>query len=347
MMNNSANSTSSIFVVGNSRSGTSMVSKILGNHPLVFGFNELHFFEQLWYPEKIIKQLTTEEGINLFSELISLQREGLFADRNPKQFYEEASTYIKLNSKEPITPPQVFMDFLLYESEQHNKKIPCEQTPRNLFFIDEILNFYPTAKIVCMIRDPRDVLLSQKYKWKRKFLGHKRVPFKEVIRSWFNYHPITISKLWNSNTKKILNSLNKENVYLIKYEELLEQPEIVIERLCSFLNINFYESMLLIPINGSSVVNDQAGKLGIDKTRSGNFLKGLTTTEIYICQKITSSLKNKFDYNDVSTRLKLFSFLTTWVSFPVKLSFALLLNIKRSKNLFSSIKRRIVLKNVN
>src|SRR6476646_5006891 len=107
MMSNSANSTSSIFIVGNSRSGTSMVSKILGNHPLVFGFNELHFFEQLWYPEKNIKQLTTEEAINLFIELISLQREGLFDNRNSKQFYEESSTYIKLNSKEPITPPQV------------------------------------------------------------------------------------------------------------------------------------------------------------------------------------------------------------------------------------------------
>jgi len=319
-----------------------MVSKILGNHPLIFGFHELHFFEQLWYPEKNIKQLTKEEGISLFSELISLQREGLFADRNPKQFYEEASAYFKLNSDEFITPPRVFMDFLLYESELYNKKIPCEQTPRNLFFIDEILDFYPDAKIVCMIRDPRDVLLSQKYKWKRKFLGHTRVPFTEVTRSWFNYHPITISKLWNSNTKKILSSLNKENVHLIKYEELLEQPERVIERLCTFLDISFYDSMLMIPIIGSSVVSDQVGKLGIDKARSGNFLKGLTTTEIYLCQKITSSLKSKFGYNDVSTRLKLFSFLTTWVSFPVKLSFALLLNIKRSKNLFSSIKRRVI-----
>jgi hypothetical protein len=191
------------------------------------------------------------------------------------------------------------------------------------------------------------VLLSQKYKWKRRFLGHKRVPVKEVIRSWFNYHPITISKLWNSTTRKILSSLNNENVHLIQFEELVEQPEIVIKRVCDFLGIDFSESMLLIPINGSSIVSDQVGKLGIDKTRKGNFLKGLTTTEIYVCQKITSPLKSKFGYKDVRIQLNLFSFLATWTSFPIKLFFALLLNVQRSRNLFSSIKRRLVLKTAN
>lgn len=36
-----------IFIVGNSRSGTTMMGRILGNHTDVFTFHELHFFEQL------------------------------------------------------------------------------------------------------------------------------------------------------------------------------------------------------------------------------------------------------------------------------------------------------------
>jgi hypothetical protein len=339
--------TSAIFIVGNSRSGTSMVSKILGNNPLIFGFNELHFFEQLWYPDKAIKETTREGGINLFCELISLQREGFFAERNPKQFYQEANKYFEINPKNSLAAPQVFMDFLLYESKLHNKKIPCEQTPRNLFFIDEISNLYPGSKIVCMMRDPRDVLLSQKYKWKRRFLGHRSVPLKEVIRTWFNYHPITISKLWNSCSKKILSSVNKENVHLVKFEELIEHPEIVIKELCNFLNVDFYKSMLLIPIIGSSIVNDQGGKLGIDKARAGNFLNGLTPTEIYLCQKITSRLRSNFGYKDADIRLNIFSVLASYISFPVKLFFALLLNIQRSKNLLNSIRRRFAFKNAN
>jgi len=39
--------TKKIFIVGNSRSGTTMLARILGNHDNVFTFHEIHFFEQL------------------------------------------------------------------------------------------------------------------------------------------------------------------------------------------------------------------------------------------------------------------------------------------------------------
>ena len=46
-----------------------------------------------------------------------------------------------------------------------------------------------------MVRDPRAVILSQRGKWTvAKKLG---LPLKEIIRSFFNYHPITMSILWN------------------------------------------------------------------------------------------------------------------------------------------------------
>jgi hypothetical protein len=341
---NTAHNTSSIFITGNSRSGTTMMAKILGKNPMIYMFYELHFFEQLWYPTKNVEEISTEEAIDLFCNLISLQREGFLADRNPKQFFTEATAYFELKAEKSLTPPSVFMDFLLYESERNNKKIPCEQTPRNLFFIDNISKLYQGAKIVCMIRDPRDVLLSQKYKWKRRFYGHTDLPLKEIIRAWFNYHPVTISKLWNSSAQQILNSIHKENVHLIKFEDMLADPETEIKKLCNFLKVKFYPLMLLIPNEGSSIVNDESGKIGIDKTKSGNFLNGgLTETEIYICQKITSTFRRKFDYRDVKIGQNIFLVIASYITFPIKLFFALLLNLKRSKNLFNSIKRRFLI----
>ena len=337
------NSTSSIFITGNSRSGTTMMAKILGRNPSVFMFYELHFFEQLWYPSKKIEDIGKEQAINLFAELISLQREGFLSNRNPLQFKEEANAYLNSSHSKKFTAPSVFFDFLLYESMLNNKKIPCEQTPRNLFFIDEVCNLYKGSKIICMIRDPRDVLLSQKFKWKRRIFGHSDLPKKEIIRAQFNYHPITISKLWNASAQKILNSFSKKNVHLIKFEELISEPEKIIRELCGFLNIEFHPSMLLIPNEGSSLVNDEAGKIGIDKTKSGNFLKGgLTKTEIFICQKITARLKNRFGYKNVPVNPNIFSLIVLYISFPIKLIIALLLNLKRSKNLFNSIKRRFI-----
>ena len=82
----------------------------------------------------------------------------------------------------PLAPTELFSAFLLYEALLNGKTIPCDQTPRNVFYIDEILKFYPQAKIINMIRDPRDVLLSQKRKWKRRFLGGTDLPIKESFQ---------------------------------------------------------------------------------------------------------------------------------------------------------------------
>jgi len=190
-----------------------------------------------------------------------------------------------------------------------------------------------------MMRDPRDVLLSQKYKWKLRSMGYKGMPMKEVRRAWFNYHPVTTSKLWNSCAEEIINSIDKKNVHLLKFEELLKNPEQKIKELCDFLNVEFHKSMLLIPKVGSSLPHDQKG-FGIDKNRTGHFLKELTSTEIYLCQKITAQYSKRFGYDDVQVHPNFFTLIISWISFPVKLFFALLLNLKRSKNLLNSVKRR-------
>src|SRR3982751_4280469 len=111
-MDFTANITSVVFITGNSRTGTSMVSKILGNNESIYGFKELHFFEQLWYPEKNTDELTKEEGVKLFAELISLQRQGFYANRTPEKFYEEARHYFQSSVYETITAPLVFMNYL-------------------------------------------------------------------------------------------------------------------------------------------------------------------------------------------------------------------------------------------
>ena len=41
-----------IFIVGSSRSGTTMISRILNNNKSVFSFKELHFFSQLFSNRK-------------------------------------------------------------------------------------------------------------------------------------------------------------------------------------------------------------------------------------------------------------------------------------------------------
>jgi len=177
-----------IFVVGNSRSGTTMMGRILGAHPSVYTFGELHFFEQLWSPADEDRRLSRAEGGRLAARLLSVQRQGYLSRANPERFQEEAGEMVA-SAQSEMTPAEVFGAFLFYEAAKNGKKVPCDQTPRNVFYLREILELYPEARVINMIRDPRDILLSQKGKWKRRFLGAGSIPLREALRAWVKLPP--------------------------------------------------------------------------------------------------------------------------------------------------------------
>jgi len=154
-----------IFVVGNSRSGTTMLGRILGNHEQVFTFGELHFFEQQVDAATVTarNEWSEDRCLILLERLLTTARDGFFAKVDAGKYRLDAMRILAdAKTRDPVT---VYSTFLFTESAAHGKSIPCEQTPRYLFFVQEILEAFPEAVVINMIRDPRDVLLSQKNKW--------------------------------------------------------------------------------------------------------------------------------------------------------------------------------------
>ena len=334
------NNTKQIFVVGNSRSGTTMMGRILNNHLDIFTFKELHFFGQLWSSKDENKLLSKKESIKLFSKLLSIQEFGIFNQRNHEQF--DNISEIQLSQKEH-SGIDIFNLFLNYSAEQKNSVIPCDQTPRNVFYIQEILDNFPNAKVVNIVRDPRDVLLSQKNKWKRRYLGVSSIPFREAIRSYFNYHPIAISKIWNTSILNAKKFEQEKRVKTIKFEDLLLNPKSTISELCSFLEIDFDESMLSVPNIGSSTNLDKNSTSGLDKSKIGNWKRGgLNLSEIYICQKMCSENMSFYKYeNRVFVWIPLFTIISIF-TFPIKISVSFILNLHRIKNFKELIQKRIL-----
>ena len=333
-----------IFVVGNSRSGTTMMGRILGKHPDVYTFGELHFFGQLCAPP-FSSELRKSNAIKLVAELCCVQREGYRTHGNPRRFLKEAEVFLNSLTVYPETPAQLFSTFLHYESAENSKTIPCDQTPRNVFYIKDILESYPEARIINMIRDPRDVLLSQKRKWKRRFLGGSDMPMKETFRDWINYHPITISHIWRTAINAADQFAQHERVISIYFEELLEHPETAVKRVCDLANISYNDTMLQVPQVGSSVAEDQPQQLGINPHRAHSWdsetMGGeLSSAEIYLNQTITAALMKKHNYSPVSIQPNILSLALHLLIFPIKLGGAFLFNLDRMKSIRQTLKRR-------
>ena len=329
-----------IFVVGNSRSGTTMMGRILGKHPSVYTFGELHFFGQLCAPPFSSRSHKAEIE-ELASQLHCIQQEGYRTHGNPRRFLAQAQAFLDGLTTYPETQAALFETFLHHIAAENGKTIPCDQTPRNVFYIADILQLYPKARVVNMIRDPRDVLLSQKRKWKRRFLGGSDMPMKETFRDWVNYHPITISYIWRTAVTAAAQFLQHERVTSVYFEELLAHPEATVEHLCDFVGITYTQAMLQVPQVGSSVAEDQPQQLGINPHRAHSWQDGeLSSAEIYLNQKINAALMRKHSYAPISIQPNIVSLMLHLLTFPAKLGGAFLFNLDRMKNIRQTLKRR-------
>ena len=319
-----------------------MMGRILGNHPSIFTFKELHFFGTIW-SNNSISTLDRKQQIDLLSRLLCIQKNGLFNQVNISDFNKKASAFL-LNKNIP-NPLGIYELFLSKVTLNEKRSYSCEQTPKNLYYLNEILSFFPDAKVINMVRDQRDVLLSQKNKWKRRFLGGSNIPLSEAFRSYINYHPILTAKVWNSSLKYSAKFINKPNLMVVRFEEILLNPTRIVKEVCQFLNIDFRSEMLNVPVVGSSTSQDVKTKLLIDPCKMEKWKSGgLNSAEIYLSQLVSSIMMKEFKYD-----MEKFSFppilsLFYLISFPIKLIFALLFNVKRMGNIVEVIKKRFFVK---
>ena len=331
-----------IFIVGSSRSGTTMMGRILGNHPSIFTFKELHFFGTIW-TNNSESNLDRKQQIDLLSRLLCIEKNGLFQQDNILDFNEIASDI--LANKNVSSPLSIYELFLAKITSDHKCFIACDQTPKNMYYLNEILSYFPNAKVINMVRDQRDVLLSQKNKWKRRFLGASTIPLSEAIRSYINYHPILSAKIWNSSLEYTEKFTNNSRFRVVRFEDLLVEPIRVVKELCQFLEIDFDQEMLKVPAIGSSTQQDVKNKLLIDSTKMEQWKHGgLNSAEIYLSQLVTNSMMKKFKYDVEKFSFPPILILFYLISFPIKLIVAFLLNIKRMGNIVEVIKKRFFVK---
>ncbi len=208
----------------------------------------------------------------------------------------------------------------------------CDDTPKHLYYIPDILQLFPDAKFIGCVRDPRDFLFSYRNYWRRST---------ESDRIKALYHPVVTSLLWRSSTKLLLKyaqQLGPLKMLLVQYENLVKDPEKTIQEMSEFLAVDFEPEMLQIESNNSSF---EQTSTGIFATSVGRWRTGLPAEDAWWCQTINQNYMADFSLPTDRLDISKTALLGTLASTPATFIGALKANKEKRGPLLGYLVRRI------
>jgi omega-hydroxy-beta-dihydromenaquinone-9 sulfotransferase len=290
-----ASSAPLLFVTGASRSGTTMLARMLGSHSAIMAFNEMHYFGAECDPFDNDREISARKMTDLAATLLVRQTHGLWGGRPSDVERAWAVRLVHDLPEHERSSAGLFAAVLRRLSDDAGKSIACEQTPRNIFYAKQLLDLYPNARIIHIVRDPRAVLASQKNRWQLKRLGARHLPTSEMIRNRVNYHPYTMGKLWAKATDEALALDGHPRFLMVRFEDLAADPSGSASRLCSFLGLHFEPGMLDIPRWGSSNL-ESSEQTGVSSEVVNKWRESLSRGELWICEMTTKRLMQRLGY---------------------------------------------------
>lgn len=327
-----------IFIVGTPRSGTTLTAKILGQHSKLFMPGETHFFDDIYsrrsefgntpnseYVERIITRLKT---------IYERYDEPEDQERITNLFEDKASRFEK-QLRVCSSYREILSLFMESQAKKLGKVRWGNNAPRDLFHIDSIIDFYPDAKFIVCIRDVRDFLLSYKYKWRAT------ATVEHVQRLKRLYHPVITSLLWKASMQRVLaisEYVPKQNLVIIRYEDLVTQPEHVMQKICDAVEEKFEPEMLSVKGNNSSTLGKSAG---IFTSSIGRWHTSLEAEEAWIAQCIAGRELKGIGYTCEKLNINYMKVAYSFLSFPFALVGALYASRDMRGPLLPYLKRRV------
>lgn len=227
-----------VFITGHATSGTTLLRNLLDSHPELLVFPVESNFRGFINPDgsfradfDIEKLFSTGPTTGIYSlrhgkvDLPSGKRD--YSDLDFESFKSEViKTWDNKTAKDLL--------IILIESFCNNShysgstpKMWVEKTHGSEICLELFLKWYPNAKAIHMVRDPFDNLASYRVK---------------SAKSGGIVTPLSFCVQWFSSLRMVLNLQQKEpdRILLVRFEDLLHNPDKIIGQVCEFLGISFF-----------------------------------------------------------------------------------------------------------
>lgn len=214
-----AEQTGPVFVVGQPRSGTTLLRAVISAHPRLHVMAETHFLS-FWQRRHAKADFGSAAGFHAFWD-------ALVAERFPGRDEFTGRALARIEAADERSPRSIYRALMEEDAARVERPRWGEKTGANLYYLETLFNWYPDARIAWIVRDPRAVAASI-----------VRMPWGPVTvtgaaRSWRRAVEVEGAR-WEGD----------ERVLFLRYEDLVFGPERELRRLCTFLGEGFAPRML-------------------------------------------------------------------------------------------------------
>jgi len=207
-----------VFVVGSRRSGTTLLATLLDRHSQFAVPPETHFFGHFR------QRIGRDPGHAQHRDLV----EEFFANQRALDMKLDSEKLLHRFRQYPADLPHLLRASLEEYAERLGKARSAEKTPGHLEFVPTILQWFPRAKIVCIVRDGRAAVLST------------------ARLGWRDGDIVGLSLMWRQRIRWMLAWERRypSNFTRVSYEDLLRDPTGTLGRVDRFVGVQFEASQL-------------------------------------------------------------------------------------------------------
>jgi hypothetical protein len=248
-----------IFVVGVSRSGTTLMRHVLGGHGRIAIATENHYLGHLlpWEGARVyFRRLGDPRDDDTIRRIVSFVYDGEFQRRS---WLREVSPYWtwltrKVERDEFLerllasdrTERGVFSVLMRTFADHKSKPVMGEKTPAHLAWADTLMDWYPQGRIVHMVRDPRAVYVSE---LRRRQETSTTIPFRwlvhipPVLRTFVLFEVIWAWAIAADRHRRLADRY-PGRYHMVRFEDLVRTPQATLDELCAFLGLELDPAML-------------------------------------------------------------------------------------------------------
>ncbi|MGD9547411.1 MAG: sulfotransferase [Candidatus Krumholzibacteriia bacterium] len=217
----STDNQSPIFVVGLPRSGTTLMRMMLCCHPRIAIAPETNFLNS-WILLYGHLDPAVDRDFELFWSHYSAAKD------LPSFGLEPAAVRARIDAAPERSWKAVFQAVCEAYAERNRKERWGEKTPRHADFMENLLDWFPEARIVFMLRDPRAVTSSILAKnWSRS-----------------SVFPFAHARRWRRSAVALQTLAAGGRIFVAPYERLVTDAEGLLRDVCRFVGEDFHPEMI-------------------------------------------------------------------------------------------------------